>query len=394
MICRVFSYWNTGALRACAKIATHRRQDRRRSVALAALALCLLSSAAWAQKAPLAEEVFKNVQVLKGIPADQFMDTMGVFSAALGMSCEDCHAANDSKWENYALDNSPRKQTTRRMVTMMSGINKSYFGGAQVVTCYSCHRGSDRPKVTVSLARLYGATSEEEEDDVIPAAPDAPSADSIFDKYLAALGGAERLRAITSFAARGTSSGYGPESEKRMIEIYAKAPAQRTTIIHTANGDSTTAFDGRDGWIAAPLRPIAVLAMTGGDLEGLRLDAELSFPAAIKKAFPRWRVGRPGIIDDRRMQVVQGAGAAGSMATFYFDPDSGLLVRMIRYANSPVGRVPTQYDYSDYREVSGVKMPFRWTMTWLDGRENVELSDVRVNASIDAGKFAKPASGR
>jgi hypothetical protein len=67
---------------------------------------------------------------------------------------------------------------------------------------------------------------------------------------------------------------------------------------------------------------------------------------------------------------------------------------MIRYANSPVGRVPTQFDYSDYRDVAGAKMPFRWTMTWLDGRENVELSEVKPNAAIDVGKFAKPAATR
>src|SRR6266849_2468674 len=99
-------------------------------------------------KPPMSEEVFKNVQVLKGIPVDEFMSTMGVFSAALGMSCEDCHAANDAKWENYALDTSPRKLTARRMIQMMATINKDNFGGRQMVTCWSCHRGGDHPTVT------------------------------------------------------------------------------------------------------------------------------------------------------------------------------------------------------------------------------------------------------
>src|SRR6185295_4849680 len=89
------------------------------------------------ERPPMAETVFKNVQVLKGIPVDEFMSTMGVFSAALGMSCEDCHASNDSKWENYALDTSPRKRTARRMVQMVTTINKDNFGGRQMVTCWS-----------------------------------------------------------------------------------------------------------------------------------------------------------------------------------------------------------------------------------------------------------------
>src|ERR1700681_923597 len=111
------------------------------SIAAAASGAVLLNGQSPQPKPPMAEEVFKNVQVLKGIPVDDFMSTMGVFSAALGMSCEDCHAANDSKWENYALDTSAKKQVARRMIVMMSGINKGSFGGRQMVTCYSCHRG-------------------------------------------------------------------------------------------------------------------------------------------------------------------------------------------------------------------------------------------------------------
>ena len=119
------------------------------------------------ERQPLAEEVFKNIRVLRGLPVDEFMGTMGVFSAALGMSCEDCHSASDTTWENYALDTSPRKVTARRMVQMMASINQTSFGGRQVVTCYTCHRGSGRPKVTPSLTALYGASTLEDQDDIV-----------------------------------------------------------------------------------------------------------------------------------------------------------------------------------------------------------------------------------
>ncbi|MBI2149954.1 MAG: c-type cytochrome [Acidobacteria bacterium] len=343
-----------------------------------------------AQKPRMAEEVFKNVQVLRGIPVDEFMSTMGVFSAALGMSCEDCHAANDSKWENYALDTSVRKRTARRMITMMAAINKDNFGGRQMVTCYSCHRGGNQPRVTPNLATLYNMP--EEPDDIIAPAPGAPSADQVLDKYIQAAGGAERLRNLTSFVARGISVGYGPEGNQRPVEIFAKAPGQRSTIIHTLNGDSVTTYDGSAAWIAAPLRPVPALALTGSALEGAKLEAELSFPAQIKQTLGRWRVGFPTTINDREVQVVQGSGAAGSIATFYFDAESGLLVRLLRHSNSVVGRAPTQIDYADYREVAGVKMPFRWTVAWLDGKENVEITEVQPNVPIDASKFAKPAT--
>lgn len=350
----------------------------------------LAAGQAQPERQPLAEEVFKNIRVLRGLPVDEFMGTMGVFSAALGMSCEDCHSASDRTWDNYALDTSPRKVTARRMVQMMTSINQASFGGRQVVTCYTCHRGSGRPKVTPSLAALYGASTLEDQGDLVRSAANGPTADQIMDKYIQALGGAQRLAGVTSLVAKGTSAGYGPEGT-RPIDIIARAPGQRTTIIHTLDGDNTTVYDGRAGWIAAPHKPVAVLGLTGGELDGVRLDAELTFPARIKETLGQWRAGVPTEIDDKAVQVVQGSRPNGTLATFYFDTQTGLLTRLVRYANSKVGRLPTQIDYSDYREVSGVKVPFKMKVTWLDGLENIELTDVQLNVPVDAARFGKPA---
>jgi hypothetical protein len=167
-------------------------------------------------------------------------------------------------------------------------------------------------------------------------------------------------------------------------------------VVHAVDGDSSTIFDGRSGWIAAPttLRPVAVVALAAGDLDGVKLEAQLAFPARLKQALTGWRVGLPTTIDDRDVEVVQGTTAGRVLATFYFDAESGLLTRFARYVDSPVGRIPTQIDYADYRDVSGIKMPFRWTMTWLDGRSTIELSDVQPNAAIDSAKFTQPRSPR
>jgi photosynthetic reaction center cytochrome c subunit len=342
------------------------------------------------ERQPLAEEVFKNIRVLRGLPVDEFMGTMGVFSAALGMSCEDCHSASDTTWENYALDTSPRKVTARRMVQMMASINQTSFGGRQVVTCYTCHRGSGRPRVTPSLTALYGASMLEDQDDIVRAAKTGPTADQILDKYIQAIGGAQRLAGMTSVVAKGTSTGYGPEGT-RPIEIVARAPSQRATTIHTLDGDNTTVYDGQSGWISAPHKPVAVLGLTGSELDGLRLEAELSFPGRIKETLGQWRAGVPTEIDDKAVLVVQGSRPNGTLATFYFDTETGLLTRLVRYANSKVGRLPTQIDYSDYRDVAGIKMPFNIKVTWLDGLESIDLTDVQLNVPVDAARFGKPA---
>ena len=338
---------------------------------------------------PMAEQVFKNVQVLKGIPVNEFMGTMGIFSAALGMSCEDCHAAGDADWSVYATD-SPRKQMARVMVTMMATINKTHFRGRQVVTCYTCHRGTARPRSIADLADLYGSV-ESDPNTIFEQAPNAPKADEILDKYIQAIGGAQRVAALKSYVAKGTNAGYGPENEPRPFEIYSR-PNQRTMIIRTSAGDSTTTYDGTNGWIAAPFRPVAVLALSPQEVDGLKLEADLALPIDIKKALTNWRVGLSTVIDDKDVQVVQGTTARGSTATLYFDSETGLLVRHVRYNDSPVGRISRQTDYSDYRDVAGVKMPFKWTDTWLDGRDIVELSDVQANVNIDAARFARPAA--
>ena len=130
------------------------------TTAAAALLACLVGTAiVKAQQTPerpmLSDQVFKNVQVMKGIPVDQFMATMGFFSASLGMSCEDCHMADDRDWSGFAADNA-RKRRARQMIQMMQKINADNFGGRQMVTCYSCHRGADSPRTVPDFAVQYG----------------------------------------------------------------------------------------------------------------------------------------------------------------------------------------------------------------------------------------------
>ena len=119
----------------------------------------------------MAEDVFTNVQLLRGIPVKEFMGTMGFFSAATGMNCTQCHVEESGgSWARYA-DDTPLKQTARRMIVMMNAINRTYFGGRRVVTCYSCHRGVTRPEVIPDLALQYGEPVLREPDEVVQQAP-------------------------------------------------------------------------------------------------------------------------------------------------------------------------------------------------------------------------------
>jgi photosynthetic reaction center cytochrome c subunit len=252
---------------------------------------------------------------------------------------------------------------------------------------------------------------------VVTAAEGKQSADDVLDKYIEALGGAERLARVTSYVGTGTNVGFGGFGGEGQVQIFAKAPDQRTMIIHYTDtaqrGDATRSYDGRVGWVRTPLSVIGEYELSGGELDGVRLDAQLSFPVQIKNVLTNWRIGWDTTISDlpapssqssqqpmemigqdREVHVVQGSSARGSLVTLYFDTKSGLLVRMVRYGKSPIGRVPTQIDYGDYREVDGIKLPFRMTFAWLGGRDAIQLNEIRTNVPIDAGKFGRPASIR
>ncbi len=344
---------------------------------------------------PMAEQAFKNIQALKGISAADFMGTMGIMTAALGFDCSECHVAAGTDKVDWAAD-TPRKVIARRMVNMVTAINQNNFAGRQLVTCWTCHRGRDKPVVTPNLDLVYGMPTLEPDDLVVASVPGLPKPDEIIDKYLQALGGAERLAGITSFTATGTSIGFGGFGGGGAVQIYAKAPDQRSTIIEFKNAPgrdaSIRSYDGTTGWNKTPLTVLGEYQLSGSELDGARLDAQMAFPSQVKRVLTNLRTLQPATINDRDVDVVQGNGPARLFATLYFDKQTGLLTRMVRYGNSPIGRLPTQIDYADYREVDGVKLPFRFTFAWLDGRDAFQLNDVRINVPIDAAKFGRPTS--
>ena len=371
------------------------RRTRTAVVSTAAVFLAsLVSVAGQGGAAPdvhLSDTVFKNVQVLKGIPADEFMDTMGMFAASLGYDCASCHSP-DIKSDRAAFAvTTPQIRRARQMIAMVNGINEANFGGRPMVTCFTCHQGKYPPEAIPSLAVQYGPLVDDPNS--IRIATDARlTTKQVFDKYLQALGGAQRVSALTSFVARGTYSGYNTSGNEAPLEIVAKAPNLRAETVTTLEGSNVRTYDGQTAWAAEHWRPEPLMALTGGNLEGAKVEAITAFPAGIEGAFSRWQVGS-STIDDRPVQVLQGTNPGQLPVNFYFD-QTGLLMRIVRWNRTMIGTVPTQIDYSDYRDVAGVKMPFQIVVTWTNGQNTVTLTDVRPNVAIDAAKFARPAPFR
>lgn len=351
-----------------------------------------------AENPPMAETVFKNVLVLKGIPVDEFMDTMGMFAAATAKDCTGCHSPEilDGRAEAFAID-TPMIRRARSMVVMMNAINRSYFGGRKRVTCATCHANSSAPENVPNMAIQYGDPVENPNSmQFIVAAGSNPSQiDQVFTKYLDALGGAQRLAGVTSFAATGTYAGWDTGLSEVPVDIYARAPGQLTTVAHRTEGDSVWAYDGRNGWQVTVNSAVPfTLPLTKGNLEGARLDAMVALaPTRIRQAFSKWEISKGLLEDDRPVQILRATNEGQTPVNFYFD-NAGLLVRLLRWNDTAVGSVATQYDYSDYRDVGGIRRPFRWVRTSTINQVTIVLKEMRPNVAIDAARFAKPTTTR
>lgn len=369
---------------------------RRGDILIAAVAFPI--AAAWAQSAspqlvkPESEpktmdQAYKNIQVLKNLPADQLIPAMQFVASSLGVECEFCHVESA-----FDKDEKKPKQTARKMMRMMFAINKDNFDGHREVTCYSCHRGArkpvgipiigdEEPKIEVAMDM-----TSEETNAAIPDVARLPAVDQILAKHVQALGGEDAIRKVFSRIEKGTITGFG--GHQFPVEVFTKAPDKRVFVMHLPNGDSITAFDGHVGWIGAPGRPVR--EMSGGELEGAKLDADFFFPLRLKEVFTKLESEQAVKIGDHEANVVSGFADNQPVIRLYFDMQSGLLLRSVRYAESPLGRNPTRIDYADYRKEGGVKIPFRWTVARPSGRFTIQLTEVEQDIPIDDGRFSKP----
>ena len=327
-----------------------------------------------------AEQQFKNIQVLKGVPAEQVIPTMRFISSSLGVECEFCHV--EQQMEN---DDKKEKQTARKMISMELAINKANFDEKTEVTCYTCHRGSPHPTGTpvLSVDAKPPLHSHEEMDEEHK---NLPSAEQILDMYVAAVGGGEALKKIRTRVEKGILEAMGKQFP---IEIYCEAPDKRVSVSHQEGTTSVTAFNGEVGWMQ-DIPPGELHRMTAPERESARIDAELYFPVRVREMYKEFRVAPGEVLDERATVVVEARASGRPTLHMYFDRENGLLLRLIRYTETPLGRLPTQIDYGDYKETGGVKIPYRWTLVRPAASFTIRVQQVQQNVTVDPKWFEAP----
>jgi photosynthetic reaction center cytochrome c subunit len=334
--------------------ATNRCYDRRMKLMKFALATALVAL-------PLAAQQ-KNVKILKGMSDLQLQRTMNFMRASLGVHCDYCHVVTKETGWDFASDAKPEKETARKMINLVIDMNAKYFNGHTDVTCNSCHRGSTRPVAQPVLpqARPPFPTPK-------PERPPMPPRDEVVSKFAAAIGKVDEsaLANMSMKATRETSDGKSITVEYAQHDgtVSIVFPDQTETItptggvVHDAKGD----------------RP-----MTASELENLNQLADAYRFILPRDIAANARVVGKDKIGDRDVFIVR-SGAT----RFYFDAQSGLLLRRITTMPSPVGDIPMQTDYSDYRDVANMKLPFTIRVDSIDPwiGSTRKYTEIKVGAS-------------
>ncbi|HEY3251868.1 MAG TPA: c-type cytochrome [Ignavibacteria bacterium] len=329
-----------------------------------------------------AEEVYKNIQVLKGMPAGDLHMVMHFIRASLNVRCSFCHVHNEKDgtwtWESDSLEH---KKTAREMITMVKNINTQFFEGVNSVTCFTCHRGGQRPAKTPVLPQFPPVVQKSEQPDNLP------EASVVFDNYYKALG-VTKPEDIKSKYSRGTSTLWDGKSFP--IEIYQQAPDKFLSILTAPDGSKIyRGYDGNKGWTQ---NGNEINEVEGYDLEKLKQWADFYKDLDFKNRYTETKVLATDTVDGLTCYVVGGTINENKFDRLYFDISTGLLIRKTTSVKSILGSIPDRVEFGNYKATDGMKAPYSVRLSYLDPwAETIrEFAEIKYNVSTDNINFSMP----
>jgi hypothetical protein len=329
-----------------------------------------------------AEQNFKNIQVLKGMPSSQLGAVMNFISSALGVECNFCHVP-----QAFDKDDKPAKVTARKMMLMQFAINKDnkdIFGATGGVTCFTCHRGQTKPQVMPALPQAMQPGGEM---GAAKAAADLPTVDQVLAKYMQAIGGEASYRKIHSRMMKGTM--VTMDGTAMPIETYEAAPDKLVTITTQKQGVSMSGYNGKVGWMKGPR---GQRELSGPQLAAMKRSADFYGDIKLKEQYPGLEVVDREKVGERDAIVLASQASPSRIEKLYFDAQTGLLIRYQTITETPIGGVPDQFDFEDFRDVDGVKMPFTIRHSPVEARDgwSRKYTEIKQNVDVDEAKFNPP----
>jgi len=336
---------------------------------------------------PTVEQNHKNIQVLKGLPESQLIPVMNFMATSLGVRCNYCHVNKDGNWD-YASDEKGEKKSAREMITMVTGINKNSFRGNPEVSCYTCHRG--RSSVQHTLAFPLPSPEPRPSPAPSPAAAQAtnPTAEQVIDKYYQAIGGVAAIEKMKSRVMKGTL--VANNGNEIAYEVSQSGPDSVLAVLNSPAGVFERGFDGTIAWEKSSR---GIRDLSAPEVYYLRRYPDIYKDLKLKEQFTRLTFGGKPKVDGRDVYVIRGTTASGRRETLFFDVETGFLVRRTTSMTTPVGTIPEQVDFADYKDVDGLKLPFTIRVSAVDPNYSVvrKFTEIKLNVPLDAKIFNKPA---
>ena len=345
------------------------------------------------------EQVGKNIKVLTGMPESQLIPVMNFFAASMGRRCNYCHVNNQGQWD-YASDAKPEKASAREMIKLVLDNNKTLERlKLDPVSCYTCHRGRTSPQSIPVLplplpspppnaGGASGPTPGASPQASPSATPALPSADEIFSKYAAALGGQTAIDKLKSRTAKGTVTQANGNSYQ--FELLQAAPDKFYLLVTTPQGTIERGFNGQVGWEKTAR---GVREITGTELINIKAANGLFTLVKLKEQYSRPPRVRKDKLSDRDVYIVDGTTTDNRRMRLYFDASSGLLLRRTTTMPTIVGIIPDQIDLEDYREADGLKFPFTARGATLEVGNPTStrtFTELKLNVPVDDSKFNMP----
>ena len=343
------------------------------------------------------EQVRKNIQVLRGLPDSQLFPVMNFIGDSLGVHCDYCHVIQgvDPKTGRdiwlYESDDKAAKMRGREMLKMVLDINKTTFGGNQTVTCYSCHRGSTRVARVVPLPPV-DFTLPKTDSMVTPL-----SAEQILSNYFKAVGGQDSganmtiVYKVTIERSQGRTNAVWQQILPTTQEITTKGRDKYLAKVTTSQGTVIQAFDGSIGWVrdnngSRQLSP--------GELAQVKQTASLYQVTKVADDVAQMKPAGIEKLGDRDVYVLAVTVGPKTIRKYFFEAQSGLLLRRITTTDTMLFPLPEQVDFEDYRDVDGVKLPFTIRTSGLAAFTTAtrRFTDIKLNTVLDDDFFKMPAN--
>jgi hypothetical protein len=343
-------------------------------------------------------ETHKNVKVLTDFPDSQLIPMMNLVAGSLGVKCSFCHVNKNGQWD-YPADDKPEKITAREMLSMTLNINKTTFKGRTEVGCFTCHRGRTNPMSVPALPLPQPPPRPAQGGPGSPGGPGAapgatatapaqPTADDILNKYVAAVGGQAAIDKLKTRTMKGTYAAANGMSAT--FEVDQAAPAKFHLTFSPPQGKMERGFDGAAGWEKGPR---GVTDLGGQQLADMKSAFSLFSDLKLKEQFTRMNV-RKDKLDGRDVYMIVATRVDGKRERLYFDAETGLLLRRSSVVQTPIGVIPQETNYEDYRDVDGVKLPFTISVLTIDQGSTAtrKYTEIKMNPPLDDAMFNKPAA--